>query len=294
MIKHIPVLLRETIQKLAPLSNENFIDATCGFGGHTKLILEKNGPKGRVLAVDQDRMALEETEKNLKNYFKRVDFVRSNFAELGLIVRSWKVSHIDGILFDLGVSTFQLKTSKRGFSFNADADLDMRMSPDTQRISARDIVNKWSPKDLRNLLYFMGEEPQAKAIARAIVKERSLRPIVKVDELVAVIKRALPPRYRLAGQKHFATSTFRALRMAVNQELENLKEGLKQAVSVLSPGGRIAVISFHSLEDRMVKNFFREREDIKILTPKPITPTLEEIKINPSARSGKLRAAIKM
>lgn len=294
MIKHIPVLPKETIQYLAPSQDKNFIDATTGFGGHTKEILTKTGPDGRVLAIDQDPVALAEAKKNLKNFSPRVTFVNSNFSELGLIVRQWPYE-IHGILFDLGVSTYQLKSPERGFSFSTkeDSELDMRMSPHL-KISAQDIVNKWNEKELRYLLRSFGEEPYAGKIARQIVEARRIQPIQKTSRLVEIIKNALPPEYRLSRKKHFATSTFRAIRMAVNHELENLESGLKQAWSSLAPNGRLVVISFHSLEDRIVKNFFREQIDAEILTPKPITPTVEEVEENQSARSAKLRAIKKL
>jgi 16S rRNA (cytosine1402-N4)-methyltransferase len=217
------------------------------------------------------------------------------------LVRGWAAKEINGILFDLGVSTYQLTSSDRGFSFNLDARLDMRMSPETQRLNARDVVNSWDERAIKKILKNYGQEPYAAKIAREIVRERAILPIEKTNELVEIIKRALPPSYRINRQKHFATSTFRALRMAVNDELQVLESGLKQALQVLSPGGpvspsqggRIVVISFHSLEDRIVKNFFRDNENLKILTPKPIMASEKEIQQNPKARSAKLRAAIK-
>lgn len=293
MIRHISVLPKETIKYLAPQANQNFIDATCGFGGHAQLILERNGPEGRLLAIDQDRVALKSAQENLKKYYQRIDFVLKNFTELSLIVRKWPVDIIHGILFDLGVSTYQLKTPDRGFSFNLKTPLDMRMSPQSQRLCARDIVNSWPEKEIKQILKNFGEEPYAGKIAFQIVKARQASPILTTDQLVSAIKNALPPNCRFSRDKHFATQTFRALRMAVNHELENLTSGLKQAALVLSPGGRLVVISFHSLEDRIVKNFFRDTADLKVLTPKPITASVKEVALNPSARSAKLRAAIK-
>lgn len=246
------------------------------------------------MAIDQDAVAISEAQKNLKNFSKRIDFAQKNFSELGLLVRFWKVSHIDGILFDLGVSTYQLKSPERGFSFSSNAKLDMRMAPEAQTLSADTIVNKWSESDLRKILREFGQEPFAGKIAQEIVKMRKTREIETTGELVEVIRRALPPKYRINLKKHFATSTFRALRMVVNQELKNLEEGLKQAWQILSPGGRMVVISFHSLEDRIVKNFFRTRQNIKILTPKPVMAGSIEIEKNPSARSAKLRTAEKI
>jgi len=293
-MEHIPVLTQEVIRYLAPHENENFIDATVGLGGHAKLILEKNAPWGRLLVIDQDEIALVQAQKNLKKFSSRVDFARKNFSELGLIVRCWEVKEIMGILFDLGVSTYQLLDPGRGFSFNADSRLDMRMSPNTQRVSAREIVNSYTEEAIRDILGRFGEEPFARKIAREIVQSRKIEPIEKTSQLVEIIKRATPPKYRLNRKHHFATSTFRALRMAVNNELEVLESGLKQAVQVLSCGGRLVVISFHSLEDRIVKNFFLNCPNLEILTPKPVMATAEEIEANPKARSAKLRAAIKI
>ena len=294
MIKHTPVMTREVIKFLAPSSSKNFIDATCGFGGHSRLILRKTEPRGKLLAIDQDAVALNEAKKNLKNFSGRVTFIKSNFTDLGLVIRLWKVSRVDGILFDLGVSTYQLKAADRGFSFNMDAELDMRMAPDATRLTAKDIVNQWSRRDLRKILFEFGEEPHASAIAREIVYWRRIKPVLKTNELVSIVKRALPPGFRATRKRHFATATFRALRMAVNSELENLESGLKQAEKILSPGGRLVVISFHSLEDRIVKNFFRTTESLKVLTPKPVMASAKEVQKNPSARSGKLRAATKI
>ncbi len=283
---------KEVINYLAPLQNGNFVDATCGLGGHSRLILEKIGPSGQLLAIDQDIIALDEAQKNLARFQERVTFIHANFDELGLIRRKWSVERIDGILFDLGVSSYQLMTPERGFSFNQDAPLDMRMSPESQRISAKDIVNDWDEKSLKRILKTYGEEPFAGKIAKEIIQARERQRIERTDDLVEIIKNAQPPSYRASRQKHFATSTFRALRMAVNDELNVLENGLKQAVQILSPGGRIVVISFHSLEDRIVKNFFRE-SNLEILTPKPVTASDDEIQNNPKARSAKLRAAIK-
>lgn len=296
MIKHISVLPMETIKYLAPQKNQNFIDATCGLGGHTELILAKTGPKGRVLAIDQDEEAIEQARKNLKNYLNRVDLIKSNFSNLGLLIRKWSVEKIDGILFDLGVSSYQLDEPTRGFSFTKSAVLDMRMSKDA-RLSAKEIVNSWDEVKLRKIIQEYGEEPFASKIAKQIVKTRQAKPIITTDELVEIIKRALPPVVRYKKDKHFATATFRALRMAVNDELPVLQSGLKQAGQIISPGGKIVVISFHSLEDRIVKQYFLKsltnNENLQILTKKPIIATKSEIKLNPRARSAKLRAAIK-
>lgn len=294
MIKHIPVLPQETIKYLAPSKNQNFIDATCGLGGHTRLILEKNGPKGKVLAIDQDVEALEIAKKNLKNFGKRVDFEKNNFSELGLIIRHWPVERVDGILFDLGVSSYQLERPERGFSFLHTGPLDMRMSKENTRISAKDIVNSWDEKKLKEIFRQYGEEPYGGKIAQVIVKAREQKPISTTSELVEIIKCATPPKYRAKMEKHFATKVFQALRIATNNELKSLGSGLKQALQVLSPGGRMAVISFHSLEDRTVKNFFAENPSLEVLTNKPIMASDQEVKLNPRARSAKLRVAKKI
>lgn len=287
----------EVIKCLAPRANENFIDATTGLGGHSKEILQRTEPKGQLLAIDQDSVALEQAKLNLDKYSDRIFFINDNFSELGLMVRKWPVQKIDGILFDLGVSTYQLTEKERGFSFNLDAPLDMRMSQ-RERISADDIVNSYDETSLKRILKEFGQEPFAGKIAKTILRKRREKRIETTNELVEIVKQAMPPGYRASREKHFATSTFRALRMAVNNELEVLESGLKQALQVLSPGGRIVVISFHSLEDRIVKNFLnasrRENEKLKILTPKPVMAGAEEININPKARSAKLRAAVKI
>jgi len=291
MQEHVPVLLKETIAVLNPQSNQNFIDATVGFGGHSREILKKTTPRGRLLAIDQDPVAISVAKKNLKNYIKRVDFAEKNFDELGLIIRDWCVDTVDGILFDLGVSTYQLQSTRRGFSFLGDSPLDMRMSSKTIKTAA-DVVNKSSFQELKRILQGYGEEPFAGKIASEIIKKRVDKPIMRTGELVEIIGQAIPERFK-TGKIHFATKTFQALRIVVNDEIDALENGLKQALQVLSPGGRIAVISFHSLEDRIVKRFFKEN-NLQILTNKPIVASEEEIQVNPKARSAKLRAAIKI
>jgi len=291
MQPHVPVLRREVIKYLAPRKNQNFIDATVGFGGHAKLILEKTSPKGKLLAIDQDPVAIEEAKKNLKNHSDRITFINSNFDEIGLLIRKWPVSEIFGILFDLGTSSYQL-SSGRGFSFQQNNPLDMRMSPNIKE-TAEKIINRWPAERIRQIIWQYGEEPMAAAIAREIVAARQARPIRTTGELVKVIEKAIHLRERNKRKMHFATLTFQALRIAVNDELLALENGLKQALQILSPGGRIVVISFHSLEDRIVKHFFRENQSLEILTPKPVIPSEKEIDDNPRARSAKLRAVRK-
>lgn len=290
-MKHIPVMTNELLELMAPQKNQNFIDATLGTGGHALEVLKYTVPNGKLLGIDHDVQAIETAKNNLTEFGDRVSFAKINFIELGLFIREWKVKEIDGIYFDLGPSTDQLKSS--GSSFMTDGPLDMRVDPESQKETAADIVNKYHEKEIIKIL-FAGEEKSAKQIAKKIVEARSSRPIETTLQLVEIIKRSLPPKYRFERKTHFATDTFRALRMAVNAELENLRSVLPQAVKLLKSGGRIAVITFHSLEDRIVKNFFRDNNDLEILTTKPITATDEEITRNSSARSAKLRVARKI
>lgn len=291
-MNHIPVLTKEVIQFLAPRKNENFIDATIGFGGHAEEILKRTAPGGRLLGIDQDSVALAAAKKKLKKFIPRVDFIQTNFSEIGLIIRKWH-KEINGILFDLGVSSYQLTSMDRGFSFQQDSPLDMRMSPESQRLTAQDIVNYWDKNRLKKIFWEMGEEPMSGRIAQEIIIARNKKPIETTNDLVTVIEKAIPRKIQNTRKKHFATNIFRALRMEVNQELPNLRSALKQSKQILSPGGRLVIISFHSLEDRLVKNFFRENEELKILTDKPVVPTEKEIKNNPRSRSAKLRAVVK-
>lgn len=278
----------ELLNTLAPSKNQNFIDATLGTGGHALEILKYTAPNGKLLGIDQDELAIETAKDNLTSFGDRANFAKINFTELGLLIREWQVAEIDGIYFDLGPSTDQLKSN----SFLVDSPLDMRADPERQKETAGDILNKYSEKEIIKIL-FAGEEKSAKQIVRKIIQERSKQPIKTTLQLVEIIKKSLPPKYRHEKKTHFATDTFRALRMAVNSELENLEQVLPQAVKLLSSGGKIAVITFHSLEDRIVKNFFRDSIDLEILTTKPITASDEEIAQNPSSRSAKLRVARK-
>ncbi len=289
---HIPVMRREVIKFLAPHSNENFIDATLGMAGHAKLILENTGPQGKLLGIDQDISAIEESSRQLKNFSGRIALVQANFSELGLIVRRWPVKKINGILFDLGISSAQLE-SLRGFSFLKSGPLDMRMSGDSQ-LSAKKIINTWPEQKIREILFRYGEEPMASRIANAITEARRRNEIENTQELVEIIGNAIPTVEKKRRKIHFATQCFQALRIAVNHELENLENTLKQAAGILSPGGRIVIISFHSLEDRIVKHFFLKNASLEILTPKPVVASKEENQENPRSRSAKLRAARKI
>ncbi len=282
---HIPVLQKETLEYLDPRPNENFIDATAGMGGHSRLILEKTKPEGKVLGIDADVKSCEK----LKNIDRLIP-VNGNFKNLKKIIEERDFKNISGVLFDIGFSSWQIEKSGRGFSFQTDEPLDMRLGESA--LTAEEIVNNWSEKELEKILKEYGEERFAKKIAKKIIWARQKRPIKTTFQLVKIIQGGMP--IRRYNKIHFATKTFQALRIAVNDELNNLKEALPQALEIINPGGRIAVISFHSLEDRIVKNFFKEKKELKILTKKPVTASEEEIKANPRSRSAKLRAAIKI
>jgi len=287
-MSHIPVLQKEVLEYLSPKPNQNFIDCTIGEAGHTLAILEKNKPEGKVLGIEWDI----ELYKNLsKLTINKLSLVNDNFVNLKEIVERERFKPVYGIIFDLGMSSWHLEESGRGFSFLRNEPLDMRFGVQNE-LTAEEIVNKWKAKDIEKVLEEYGEERFAKRIAKNIVEIRKFKPIETTFQLLDVIKKAVPGWYQ-HRKIHFATRTLQALRIAVNDELENLKEVLPQALEILMPGGCLVIISFHSLEDRIVKNFFANQK-FKILTKKPITPSEEEIKINPRSRSAKLRAILKI
>ena len=291
---HIPVLKEEVIQLLNVKPNKNFIDATCGNGGHALAILEKNGPQGRVLAIDRSPEQVENCNLRTKSYSQRIKVINGNFANLAEITERENFKNIKGILFDLGLSSWHLEQSGRGFSFKKSEPLDMRFNPESQ-LTAQKILNSWSNPELAKIFKEYGEEKFSERIVQEIVNSRQAKPITNTLQLVEIIRKVVPAFYK--RQKiHFATKTFQALRLAVNQELINIESALPQALNILEAEGRMVLISFQSLEDRIVKNFFREKAGegkLEILTKKPIVPSLNEIKINPRARSAKLRAAVK-
>lgn len=290
---HISVLKERIIELLDPKPNQNFIDATVGRGGHLKAILQKNGPKGKVLGIDWDPVALQNAQSELTpDEKKRTVLVNENFANLKEVVEKEKFSKVSGIILDLGLSSDQLEEDNRGFSFKRDEILDMRFNPN-HGLDAKKILNFWSRMDIERILKEYGEERFAPLIAREIVHQRSQSPIVKTGELVEVVQRATPAWYR-KGKIHPATKTFQALRIAVNHELENIQKVLPEAVDILEKGGKLLVISFHSLEDRIVKQFSRNTPGVQLLTKKPITPDFKEVKQNPRSRSAKLRAVVKI
>ncbi|KYC41588.1 ribosomal RNA small subunit methyltransferase H [Scytonema hofmannii PCC 7110] len=277
---HIPVLSREVVEGLAVHPNGHYLDATVGGGGHSRLILE-SAPDVRLTAVDQDEDALAAAKKELAVFEERVQFIHGNFASCGFLQ-----STFNGIIADLGVSSHHLDTPERGFSFRREARLDMRMDR-RQSLTAADVINDWDEAELANIFFKYGEERLSRRIARRIVEKR---PFQTTTELATAIASSVPGKYR-HGRIHPATRVFQALRIAVNDELKALETFLTKAPNALVPGGRIAIISFHSLEDRIVKHGLRDSPLLQVLTKKPITAQFEEISNNPRARSAKLRIA---
>lgn len=299
---HIPVLLKESIFFLNCSSGKTIVDCTLGGGGHSREILKTLLPDGRLISIDRDREAIKAFSDFAGNFPSNLTPVKGNFADLDKILISSGIKEVDGILFDLGVSMYQLKDEKRGFSLQSDSPLDMRMDrelPDT----AADIVNSFSEKELADIIYHYGDETRSRRIARAIVSERKISRILTTGRLSHIVSRANPGRSR---KIHPATRTFMALRIFLNKELEALEEGLRKALHFLKPGGRMVVISFHSLEDRIVKNFFRDSYRgitcettagnplVKLITRKPVYPGEEEKSLNPSSRSARLRVVEKI
>ena len=302
---HLPVLYKEIIHALQPKRGGRYVDGTVGAGGHARGILEASAPDGQLLGLDVDPQALALARETLAPYEQRVHLAQASYTTLSAQLKNLQWDSVDGIVLDLGASSMQFDTPERGFSFQNDAPLDMRFGPQALQTAA-DIVNTFDERELADLIYEYGEDRDSRKIARAIVNKR---PLHTTRELVAVIEAVSPRR---GDRVHPATKTFQALRIAVNDELASIKTVLPQAVASLNVGGRLAVISFHSLEDRIVKEFFREQSKdlvnppyeqlyaverkaiIKEVTRKPIVPSEEETKDNPRARSAKLRIAEKM
>lgn len=289
-IAHRPVMQNEVLEMLNLRQNGVYVDATVGLGGHAENILKVIGAEGRLFGIDRDDDAMSIAEKRLSD--KRVMFKRGSFSDMESLLSAEGVSEVDGVLFDLGLSMLQLKTPERGFSFLSDNRLDMRMDR-RQVMSAWNVVNKYSEKDLGRILKEFGEEPLSRKIAAAIVRQRSKKTIDTCSELSKVIEGV----YRGRGRVHPATKTFQALRIEVNKELDQLRAGLEAALGLLKSGGRLCVISYHSLEDRIVKFFLlggAKAGLLRIITKKPLIPGPEEMRLNPSSRSAKLRAAEKI
>ncbi len=290
---HIPVLLSEVINYLDPKENENFIDATLGEGGHTLALLQKTSPAGKVLGIDLDPETLEIAHRKLHAFGDRLILTNDNFKNLEAIVDDKKFKEISGIIFDLGMSSRDIDEAGRGFTFLKDEPLLMNFGSDNL-LTAEHIVNNWPEDELEKILKIYGEEKFSRQIAKGIIIARNEKPIKTTFDLVKIIENVTPNFYH-HGRIHPATRTFQALRIAVNDELNTIQKGLEAALKILSSGAKIAVISFHSLEDRIIKNFFRDHKDVlKTLTKKPVVPAEVEILNNSRARSGKLRVAQKI
>jgi 16S rRNA (cytosine1402-N4)-methyltransferase len=298
--QHIPVLVNEIISLLGCGPHQVYVDATLGAGGHSLEILKRTHPDGRVIGMEWDDEAIAQAEEVLSPFGERVKIFRENFVRLPALLDEMKIESLDGILFDLGLSSIQLGEPKRGFSFRGEGPLDMRMDRRLETTAA-DLVNELSVKELEETVREYGEERWAKRIAEAIAEERSQGPIETTEALRKVIYRTIPKRFQ-SRRIDPATLTFQALRIRVNRELENLKEALAGGWPLLRKGGRMCVISFHSLEDRIVKQTFRRLEKgeagdpsskgvMKVITRKPIVPSEEEQRDNPRSRSAKLRCA---
>ena len=307
--KHYSVLLDECIEGLNIKPDGIYVDGTAGGGGHS-LEIAKHLTTGRLIAIDQDEDAIAAVGERLKDYSDRVTIVRNNFSNLKEVCEALSIDKIDGFLIDAGVSSFQLDTAERGFSYNADAPLDMRMDK-RNSLDARTVVNEYSEQELKRILFEYGEERFSPAIAAAIVREREIEPIENTARLAEIIKKAIPPFAREGGH-HPAKRSFQAIRIEVNRELDVIEPAIRAAESLMNKGGRIAVITFHSLEDRIVKQTYAslasgctcprdfpvcvcgKKPSVKAVNKKPILPSKKELDENPRSRSAKLRVAEKL
>lgn len=282
---HRPVLIREVMELLRPLKGGIYLDATVGMGGHASKILEALGGEGLLVCADRDEEALRFSMERLRS--KNVVFVKARFSELFEKIGALGISELNGALFDFGVSFYQLKNPERGFSIFSESRLDMRMDR-SSTLTAWDVVNTYPEDRIVKILKEYGEEPRARSIAKAIVRQRQISPINTTSELAGLVERIVKRK----GRIHPATKTFQAIRIEVNNELEEIKEGISSVFDMLKKDGRLCVISYHSLEDRIVKQFMKNKVALgkaELLTKKPITPSEEEVKENPSSRSAKLR-----
>ncbi len=290
---HLPVLKEEVLKYLDPKPNENFIDCTAGQGGHMIPILEKIGPKGRIMGIEINEQLYEKLKSKTKKFQERTTLINDSYSNLKETIEKEKFSSVSGILFDLGFSSWHMDESGTGFSFRKDEFLDMRYSTkEKDDIKAWDIINDWPKQELEEIFKKYGEERFSKIIAQRIIEKREIKKIDTTLDLSEIIKESIPLKFQ-KKKIHPATKVFQALRIVVNDELENLEKSLPQAIDVLKKNGRIVVISFHSLEDRIVKHFFKDlskENKIKILTKKPIMADEQETEINPRSRSAKLRA----
>ena len=303
--KHRSVLLEETVNGLNIKPDGIYVDGTLGGGGHAYEICRRLGNKGSIVGIDQDEAAIEAAGIRLKDFGEKVTIVRSNYCEMKSVLQGLGIDKVDGIVLDLGVSSYQLDTAERGFSYREDAPLDMRMDR-RQTVTARDIVNDYSEKDLYRVIRDYGEDKFAKNIAKHIVIEREKRSIETTGQLTEIIRGAIPMKFQKKSG-HPAKRTFQAIRIELNRELDVLKNSLDEMIDLLNPGGRLCIITFHSLEDRIVKSAFKKNEDPctcpkdfpvcvcgkvskgSILTRKPILPSEEELEENSRSKSAKLR-----
>ena len=303
--KHVSVLLNECIEGLAVKPDGIYVDGTLGGAGHAFHVCEKLSEKGQFIGIDQDEAAIRTSTERLQPFGDRVHLVRSNYVNVKQVVKELQIDKVDGILLDLGVSSYQLDTKERGFSYMADAPLDMRMDQ-SRDFTAKDLVNSYPEEKLYEIIKHYGEERYAKSIARNIGRKRQEKEIETTGELVDIIKSSMPAKAK-NGKGHPAKRTFQAIRIELNHELDVLQDALEDMVDLLNPGGRLCIITFHSLEDRIVKNFFRKMENPctcppdfpvcvcgkkpkgKVITRKPILPGEEELEINSRSKSAKLR-----
>ena len=303
--KHVSVLLQETVDGLNVKPDGIYVDGTLGGGGHSYEVCTRLGAKGSIIGIDQDEAAIEAASIRLKDFGEKVTIVRSNYCDMKFRLHELGIDKVDGIMLDLGVSSYQLDTADRGFSYREDAPLDMRMDQRSE-MTARDIVNDYSEMDLYRVIRDYGEDKFAKNIARHIVRERAKRPIETTGELTEVIRHAIPMKFQ-KKTGHPAKRTFQAIRIELNRELDVLRDSLDDMIDMLNPGGRLCIITFHSLEDRIVKSAFKKNENPctcpsdfpvcvcgkvskgRVITRKPILPSEEEMEVNSRSKSAKLR-----
>lgn len=291
---HTPVMPDAILNFMNLCPGKVVVDATIGTAGHSRMIFERILPGGRLIGIDRDAESLEIAKERLSDFRKDADFVQGNFTDIDVILKRLDIKNVDGILFDLGISSFQLENAERGFSFQSEGPLDMRLDR-ASSVSAYDLINNLNEDELSSLLWNFGQERWHNRIAHRLVQQRERQPISTTLELAHIVAESVPFRYRYAYHRiHPATRTFQAVRIAVNRELDILEQALDKSIGLLRKKGRLCVISFHSLEDRIVKFTFRRahsQEKIKIITPKPLVPDRQEAMANPSSRSAKLRVA---
>ena len=296
---HVPVLLKEITEHLDIKEPDVVLDGTINGGGHSEIFCKKLGKKGVLVGIDNDSNALARAKKRLSESNCKIFLKQENFRNLDNVLDGLDIKKIDKALFDLGLSSDQLEASGRGFSFLRDEPLLMTFNPNPKEtdLTAKEIVNTWEEENIADIIYGYGEERFARRIAKKIVEARKENPIETTKDLVEIIEKSIPARFRIGRKTHCATKTFQALRTAVNDEIRSAREGIEKAIERLNKGGRVAVITFHSIEDRMVKILFKEKQAegvCTILTKKPMTPSEEETRANPRARSAKLRIIEKL